>query len=274
MRRIGKTEMDRWLVGGRMENGRLFSGGLWTEDRSTTATPPRSIRARGQWSSGRSPWSGGNGLEELYVQLTRQKEGARIVMIEDMLDRTTNETGIDLIPTEKMVRYAQDLSQKYDADLPKVAKTDFEVCRDFLNKWSNHRIEDEGIDFSLEKVESMIGSLSRCREKANVLDYDIEKTSEIEKEWDSVTTGIGTESDTVSSNEMERARSGAWRTPAPWLGETVGASALAGLWNLGPREVPQESLLCHFQSRFEPVPRDFIALALFMHVNEPKPGVP
>ena len=51
---------------------------------------------------------------------------------------------------------------------------DFESYRDFLNKWSNHRIEDLEIDFGLEKVSSLIESLSRTREKANVLDYAIE----------------------------------------------------------------------------------------------------
>lgn len=67
-------------------------------------------------------------------------------MIEDQLDRTTDEAGIDLVPTEKMVRYAQDLPRKYDMDLPEEAKTDCEACLDLLNKWSNYVNKDEEID--------------------------------------------------------------------------------------------------------------------------------
>ena len=136
---------------------------------------------------------GGTGLEELYVQLTRQKEGARIVMVEDMLNQAADESGIDMAPTKKMTEYAQDLAEKQGVELLDVNLTDFESCRDFLNKWSDHRIVGKGIDFGLEKVGSLIESLSRSREKANILDFEIEKIREIGKERDPATIEIETE---------------------------------------------------------------------------------
>ena len=108
---------------------------------------------------------GGTGLEELYVQLTRQKEGARIVMVEDQLDRAADEAGFEMVPTKKMVEYARNLAKKEGIKLPEACLSDFEACRDFLNKGSGHRIdEDRQIDFELEKVGSLIESLSRSRE--------------------------------------------------------------------------------------------------------------
>ena len=65
-------------------------------------------------------------------------------------------------------------AEKQGVALPKTCRTDFEACRDILNKWSNHRIEDEEIDFGLEKVSTLIDSLSKSREKENVLDFQIE----------------------------------------------------------------------------------------------------
>ena len=145
---------------------------------------------------------GGTGLEELYVQLTRQKEGAKIVMIEDQLDRTADEAGIEMAPTRKMAEYARDLSRKLAVELPDAFLLDFDSCRDFLNRWADHRIENKKIDFGLEKVGSLVESISRSREKANILDYKIEENREIGKERDPVTIGIGTEKEMVSGNEI------------------------------------------------------------------------
>lgn len=126
---------------------------------------------------------GGTGLEELYVQLTRQKEGARIIMVEDQLDRAVDEAGFEMVPTKKMAEYARDLAKKQGIELPEACLSDFEACRYFLNKGSGHRIdEDRQIDFELEKVGSLIESLSRSGEKTNVLDYEIrEKKSRVKE---------------------------------------------------------------------------------------------
>ena len=123
---------------------------------------------------------GGTGLEELYVQLTRHKEGARICMVEDQLDRAFDEAGIDLVPTKRMIEFARNLAEKQGVVLTGACQTDFEACRDFLNKGSGHRIdEDRQIDFELEKVGSLLESLSRSREKANVMDFEIEECGEL-----------------------------------------------------------------------------------------------
>ena len=59
---------------------------------------------------------------------------------------------------------------------------DFKSCRDFLNKGSDHRIEDEEIDFGLEKVDSLSDSLSKSREKANVLGFGMVDEKEKKEE--------------------------------------------------------------------------------------------
>lgn len=188
-----RTDEGKKVVFSPVDYGQIDHGYAQTIHKSQGATVERSFNL-----------VGGTGLEELYVQLTRQKEGAWIVMIEDQLDRVADEAGIAMASTKKMIDYAQDLSRKFEVELPEACLSGFESCRDFLNKWSNHRIEDEEIDFGLEKVSSLIDSLSKSREKANVLDYEIEETREIGKERETV--GIGTKKEIVSGNEIGKSR--------------------------------------------------------------------
>ena len=187
-----RTDEGKMVAFSPADYGQIDYGYATTIHKSQGATVERSFNL-----------VGGTGLEELYVQLTRQKEGARIVMVEDQLDRAADEAGIDMAPTKRMIDYARDLSQKLAMELPDAFLLDFEACRDFLNRWADHRIgEDKKIDFGLEKVNSLIESLSRSWEKTNVLDYEVEENREIMKERDPVTIGIGTEKEMVSGNEI------------------------------------------------------------------------
>ena len=205
--KIGLDGRGEWTVRVRTDDGKMvtFSPGDYgqidygyatTIHKSQGATVERSFNL-----------VGGTGLEELYVQLTRQKEGARIVMIEDQLDRAADEAGFEMVPTKKMVEYARDLAKKQGIELPEACLSDFEACRDFLNNGSGLRInEDRQIDFELEKVGSLLESLSRSREKPNVLDFQIEETREIEKDWDSSIVRIEAEKEIVSRAETGKSR--------------------------------------------------------------------
>lgn len=169
-----KTDDGKTVVFSPADYGQIDHGYATTIHKSQGATVERSFNL-----------VGGTGLEELYVQLTRQKDGARIVMLEDQLNRAIDEAGIETAPTRKMAEYARDLAEKQGVTLPEACLSDFDSCRDFLNKGSDHRIEGEKrIEFGLEKLGSLIESLSRSREKANVLDFEIEASRGIGKERD------------------------------------------------------------------------------------------
>ena len=203
--RIGLDGRGEWTFRVRTDDGKMVAfspadygqidyGYATTIHKSQGATVERSFNL-----------VGGTGLEELYVQLTRQKEGARIVMVEDQLDRAADEAGIDMAPTKRMIDYARDLSRKL-AELPDSFLSDFESCRDFLNRWADHQIENKKIDFGLEKVGSLLESLSRSREKANVLDFQVEETRGIEKDRDSSIVRIEAEKEIVSRTETGKSR--------------------------------------------------------------------
>ncbi len=74
---------------------------------------------------------------------------------------------LDSIIRRSLLKEGPSLEVKF----PEACRMDFKSCRDFLNKGSDHRIEDEEIDFGLEKVDSLSDSLSKSREKANVLGF-------------------------------------------------------------------------------------------------------
>ena len=118
-------------------------------------------------------------LEQTYVQSTRHKEAFQMVMIEDQVD--LDMMGLDsLPPTEKMMKYAKDLAKKSDLAIPEGLSQDFDLCREFLNAHASKKLEErESFDFGLERVESLINSLSRSREKMNALDFEIEEEKEV-----------------------------------------------------------------------------------------------
>jgi|YelNatPaOPRAMG01_1025707.scaffolds.fasta_scaffold14244_2 hypothetical protein len=90
-----------------------------------------------------------------------------------------------------------------DVDLPDACRSDFEACRDFLNNWSNHVVEDEEIDIGPEKADPLIDSLSRSRGKANVLDYEIAKEKYLEIRREDLEIGLERE-ETDKRDRRER----------------------------------------------------------------------
>ena len=147
----------------------------------------------------------GMGLNALYVQLTRHRDGTRIVLTEDQIDKMVQNQGIELAPTPKMIDFtAFVLKEKpfLAPLLPEDWKQNFDVCREFLDNYSDielgGRKDREGFDGRLEKVKALLASI-RKNEKMNALDFEIvdekEKKEErqIGKEVQGTTEGQGLE---------------------------------------------------------------------------------
>ena len=121
----------------------------------------------------------GMGLNALYVQLTRHRDGTRIVMTEDQVDKMARNQGIELAPTDRMINFTEQLLSKRPELaplLPEEWDKDFDVCREFLDTYSGvelgARKDREGFDCRLEKVEALLSSI-RKNEKANALDFEV-----------------------------------------------------------------------------------------------------
>ncbi len=122
----------------------------------------------------------GSGLNALYVQLTRHRDGTQIVMTEDQINKIAQNNGLELSPTEKMKNYANDLSKKNGIALPENVLSDFDECRRFLNEHAPELLPER--DLSLEKVQALIESFEKT-EKMNAIDFEeAEPEPEEEKE--------------------------------------------------------------------------------------------
>ena len=118
----------------------------------------------------------GSGLNTLYVQLTRHRDGTQITMTEDQLNKIAQNNGLELFPTEKMSKYASDLSEKLGIALPEGVLQDFDECRRFLNENAPDLLPER--DLSLEKVSALLESFEKT-EKMNAIDF--EEVAETEK---------------------------------------------------------------------------------------------
>ena len=132
----------------------------------------------------------GMGLNALYVQLTRHRDGTRIVLTEDQVDKMVQNQGIELAPTDKMIGFTENLLARRPElapQLPEDWNKDFDVCREFLDKHSGvelgGRKDREGFDCRLEKVKALLSSI-RKNEKLNALDFEIVDEKEKKEERD------------------------------------------------------------------------------------------
>ena len=126
----------------------------------------------------------GSGLNTLYVQLTRHRDGTQIVMTEDQINKIAQNNGLELSPTEKMSKYANDLSEKNGIALPENVLNDFDECRRFLNENAPELLPER--DLSLEKVQALIESFEKT-EKLNALDFEeVEPEAELKEEKEMV----------------------------------------------------------------------------------------
>nr|EDZ37984.1 MAG: Conjugal transfer protein, TraA [Leptospirillum sp. Group II '5-way CG']EES53692.1 MAG: putative conjugal transfer protein (TraA) [Leptospirillum ferrodiazotrophum] len=124
----------------------------------------------------------GMGLNALYVQLTRHRDGTQIVLTEDQIDKMAQNSGVELEPTDRMIDFTEQLlakQQKLAPLLPEDWNKNFDVLRKFLDKYSGvelgGRKEREGqneFDPRLEKVKALLASI-RKNEKMNALDFEI-----------------------------------------------------------------------------------------------------
>jgi hypothetical protein len=118
------------------------------------------------------------GLNALYVQLTRHRDGTRIVLTEDQLDRMVQNQGIELAPTDKMIDFVERIkASKPGLELPEDWNKNFDVCREFLDEHfgvelGGRKGQEEQDDRRLEKVKSLLTSI-RKNEKMNVLDFEV-----------------------------------------------------------------------------------------------------
>lgn len=140
----------------------------------------------------------GSGLNSLYVQLTRHRDGTQITLTEDQLNKIAQNNGLELSPTEKMSKYASDLSEKSGIALPEGVLSDFDECRRFLNENAPELLPER--DLSLEKVQALLESFEKT-EKMNALDFE-ETEPEIEEEKDKgAATGEEKEPETAKTQE-------------------------------------------------------------------------
>jgi Ti-type conjugative transfer relaxase TraA len=121
----------------------------------------------------------GMGLNALYVQLTRHRDGTQIVLTEDQIDKMAQNAGIELAPTDGMIDFAEQVLSKRPAlagDLPEDWNKNFDVCREWLDKYSGVKLGaregQEEFDGGLEKVRALLYSI-RKTEKMNALDFEV-----------------------------------------------------------------------------------------------------
>ncbi len=178
LKEIRQNESGAWLFHVKMDDGKALAfdplkyehfqyGYATTINKSQGATVERTYNLAG------------GGLEQTYVQMTRHTKEAYLVMTEDQITREAEIAGVDLAPTEKMIAYAGRLAEINGVALPDGIFEDFDLCRAFLNANSPKKLEErEPLDYGLERVESLINSLSRSRTKVNALDFEIEEMEE------------------------------------------------------------------------------------------------
>jgi len=120
------------------------------------------------------------GLEQFYVQMTRHKQDAHLVMASDQISLAADRLGVDLKPTEKMLKFAENVAKKEKIDLPAYCREDFDACRTFLNErvYKIEKLEEKEPDYDLEKISSLIKALETSHEKMNALDFEVEVEEE------------------------------------------------------------------------------------------------
>lgn len=178
LKEIAQDSNGTWLFHVRMDSGKDLSFDPLRYEHFQHGYAITINKSQGETGSETYNYIGFQGLEQLYVQLTRHKDGAHMVMTEDQLDRAAQAAGVELAPTEKMISYARDLAKAQGLSLPEGTLEDFDLCRSFLNAHAPQKLEErEAFDFGLERVESLITSLSQSREmiKMNALDFALEE---------------------------------------------------------------------------------------------------
>ena len=149
----------------------------------------------------------GMGLNALYVQLTRHRDGTQIVLTEDQIDKMAQNAGIELAPTDGMIDFVEKvLADGKGGELPEDWNKNFDVCREWLDKYSGVKLGaregQEEFDGGLEKVRALLYSI-RKTEKMNALDFEVVEEKAV--------TSHGKEEKKGIEEEVHRGR----ETPGP-----------------------------------------------------------
>ena len=200
LKEIAQDASGTWLFHVRMDDGKDIAFDPLKYDHFKHGYAITINKSQGATAEETHNYVASQGLEQLYVQLTRQEYVAHVTMTEDQINRAADQAGVDLAPTAKMLSYAESLAEKNGLALPDGILEDFDLCRSFLNahayKMGERESAEATLDYGLEKVRSLIGSI-RSREKMNALDFAIEAENEKELEKEK---GM----DIVSSNDIEK----------------------------------------------------------------------
>jgi Ti-type conjugative transfer relaxase TraA len=106
--------------------------------------------------------------ELTYVQMSRHRDSARIYV-----DRPTVDEWLrDAMPTDAMIRYAEDIATNRKIPLPAEYESNFVVCRDYLNAHSERVIASQEPDPTLQDLKMLARTLDRSHQKDTTQDYE------------------------------------------------------------------------------------------------------
>ncbi len=132
--------------------------------------------------------------EMTYVQMSRFKEVARLFLnkkeVEQSLKSAAAAAGLDTIPpTEKMIKFAESISESEGYPLPKGYQEDFWACRSYLDKYSEIYLGGKNDTKTINgdkieppevftQIEQAIKQMEKAKQKETTLAY---KTAEQQK---------------------------------------------------------------------------------------------
>ena len=106
-------------------------------------------------------------LQSTYVNMTRHKQSAHLYSDR----RAIEQLAATAEPTQFMISYASNISEKENLELPNHWQSDFIVCRDFLNQHAERFIYSEIKDKDLTDLKLLSESMSTDNIKETTLDY-------------------------------------------------------------------------------------------------------
>lgn len=116
--------------------------------------------------------------ESSYVQNSRHSVTSKIYLdkesLEEQLDR--------LRPTEAMIQYAEDISEKSKVSLPSNYESSFRVTREFLDEHSGTELGFDDANGMLKGLDGLIHRMNQSNQKETTLDYDVIPKSEYGKQ--------------------------------------------------------------------------------------------
>ncbi|MHB0992563.1 MAG: MobF family relaxase [Burkholderiales bacterium] len=112
--------------------------------------------------------------EITYVQMSRARYETRIFFTKPQIEEMAEM--VDGEPTEKMSNFAKNVAEKMaknGQEVPEYDEASFLSTRDFLNTYSDSRIDKEK-NSPLDDLKQIVKQMSQSRQKDTTLDYSIE----------------------------------------------------------------------------------------------------